>query len=228
MGNLLPVTHLDDSPISDESTDETPIVAVLDYSESQAEEIAIALASSGADVYVTSNWAMCLAADGLIIPGHNLLEQIPAELKTVRAAEMIDARLMANKSVLAVGEAFSVFFETTLQGDFDNEVLQQWPGLSVESFTNATEQWLDLEFDSNSNLFRSLGGEKFFFENRFTVLDWVLDAQGPLTAPKVSWAVGENRFLAAVENGPLVATQFRPERSEQAGQQFLKNWVNSL
>ncbi|MGB0675740.1 MAG: imidazole glycerol phosphate synthase subunit HisH, partial [Candidatus Nanopelagicales bacterium] len=33
---------------------------------------------------------------------------------------------------------------------------------------------------------------------------------------------------AAVENGPLVATQFHPEKSGDAGAYILENWLISL
>ena len=36
------------------------------------------------------------------------------------------------------------------------------------------------------------------------------------------------RFVAAVENGPLSATQFHPEKSGDAGAQLLENWINTL
>ncbi len=36
------------------------------------------------------------------------------------------------------------------------------------------------------------------------------------------------RFVAAVENGPLSATQFHPEKSGDAGATLLENWVRSL
>ena len=47
-------------------------------------------------------------------------------------------------------------------------------------------------------------------------------------APKVTWAEHGARFVAAVENGPLWATQFHPEKSGDAGAQLLRNWVGSL
>jgi glutamine amidotransferase len=34
--------------------------------------------------------------------------------------------------------------------------------------------------------------------------------------------------VAAVENGPLVATQFHPEKSGDAGALLLRNWVMNL
>jgi glutamine amidotransferase len=46
--------------------------------------------------------------------------------------------------------------------------------------------------------------------------------------PKVTWSTHGERFVAAVENGPLTATQFHPEKSGEAGLRLLTNWVASL
>ena len=43
--------------------------------------------------------------------------------------------------------------------------------------------------------------------------------------PGVTWATHGADFVAAVENGPLCATQFHPEKSGDAGAQLLENWV---
>jgi glutamine amidotransferase len=44
----------------------------------------------------------------------------------------------------------------------------------------------------------------------------------------VTWAEYGSRFIAAVENGPLWATQFHPEKSGEAGLALLGNWVKTL
>jgi glutamine amidotransferase len=44
----------------------------------------------------------------------------------------------------------------------------------------------------------------------------------------VTWSAGADRFVAAVENGPLTALQLRPELSGDAGAQVLARWVASL
>ena len=36
------------------------------------------------------------------------------------------------------------------------------------------------------------------------------------------------RFVAAVESGPLSATQFHPEKSGAAGGRLLRNWLATL
>lgn len=47
-------------------------------------------------------------------------------------------------------------------------------------------------------------------------------------APLVSWASHGADFVAAVENGPLVGTQFHPELSGVAGEKLFANWLASL
>jgi glutamine amidotransferase len=49
-----------------------------------------------------------------------------------------------------------------------------------------------------------------------------------MAAPLVTWSEHGAPFIAAVENGPLCATQFHPEKSGDAGARLLRNWVNSL
>jgi len=222
------VPDLDDSPIRDESNDETPIVAILDYISAQSNELAEAISATGADVYVTSNWAMCSSADGLIVPNHDSVFDVARELNLVRGAELIDARLIANKSVLAIGSAFNLLFELDENAKINNEKFQQWPGMAKVHLDQKTVGWQKVNADENSKLFVNIHEQEFFFDNKLSVSQWVLDAQGPLTAPKVSWVKQGAGYVAAVENGPLIATQFLPEKSKSAGQAFLKNWVKSL
>jgi glutamine amidotransferase len=44
----------------------------------------------------------------------------------------------------------------------------------------------------------------------------------------VTWAEHGQPFVAAVENGPLTATQFHPEKSGSAGIRLLTNWIETL
>jgi imidazole glycerol-phosphate synthase subunit HisH len=49
-----------------------------------------------------------------------------------------------------------------------------------------------------------------------------------MTAPLITWATHGEPFIAAVENGPLSATQFHPEKSGDAGAALLANWLESI
>ena len=63
----------------------------------------------------------------------------------------------------------------------------------------------------------------------YGVRDWTLVTNDRTRPPLVTWAEhGGDRFVAAVENGPLSATQFHPEKSGDAGARLLSNWVGAL
>ncbi|HET6739797.1 MAG TPA: imidazole glycerol phosphate synthase subunit HisH, partial [Kribbella sp.] len=63
----------------------------------------------------------------------------------------------------------------------------------------------------------------------YGVRSWELDDARASVAPLVTWTTyGDDKFVAAVENGPLTATQFHPEKSGDAGAALLENWLRSL
>ena len=47
-------------------------------------------------------------------------------------------------------------------------------------------------------------------------------------SPLVTWTRHGQDFVSAVENGPLCATQFHPEKSGDAGATLLEAWVRSI
>ena len=77
-------------------------------------------------------------------------------------------------------------------------------------------------------LFEGIEHERFYFVHSYAAQDWHLDVMPPFPQPALTWAEHGGRFLAAVENGPLSATQFHPEKSAEAGIRLLANWIRSL
>jgi glutamine amidotransferase len=49
-----------------------------------------------------------------------------------------------------------------------------------------------------------------------------------ISAPLKHYSIHGEKFLSSVENGPLSATQFHPEKSGDAGLQLLANWLESV
>jgi glutamine amidotransferase len=71
--------------------------------------------------------------------------------------------------------------------------------------------------------------DRFYFVHSYGVQSWDFDVIQPRMAPPlVTWSEHGAPFIAAVENGPLCATQFHPEKSGDAGGRLLRNWVNGL
>jgi glutamine amidotransferase len=83
---------------------------------------------------------------------------------------------------------------------------------------------------AGSALFAGLDADaRFYFVHSYAVHHWTMETSNPLlAAPKVTWSTHGEPFVAAVENGPLWATQFHPEKSGDAGAQLLTNWIETL
>jgi glutamine amidotransferase len=91
--------------------------------------------------------------------------------------------------------------------------------------------WNTVDAPAGTVLFDGLADERFYFVHSYGVRDFPLAADGPpspLPKPKVTWAQHGDRFVAGVENGPLSATQFHPEKSGDAGAHLLTNWLDTL
>ena len=112
--------------------------------------------------------------------------------------------------------------------DFAGEIYirQEGRGMLLGTYEQERRPHAQAMIDLSTNLGRLLG---LTSPAAARVRDWVLRTNGRTRPPLVTWAEhGGDRFVAAVENGPLSATQFHPEKSGDAGAALLRNWVESL
>lgn len=94
----------------------------------------------------------------------------------------------------------------------------------------AAHGWNTVDAPDDSVLFAGLDADtRFYFVHSYAAQSWEMDNDGTaLRAPRLTWADYGGKFLAAVENGPLSATQFHPEKSGDAGAHLLANWIGAL
>ena len=205
----------------------SPHVVVLDYGSGNVHSVVKALVAAGATAELTSDRTKALNADGLVVPGVGAFAAVMNQLQGVKGAELIDQRLIANRPVLGICVGLQIMFETGVEHGDETPGLGQWPGVveSLDAPVLPHIGWNTVDSAQGSKLFDSIENERFYFVHSYGVRDWKLDASGPLTAPKVSWANYGSNFVAAVENGPLSATQFHPEKSGEAGIKLLSNWI---
>jgi glutamine amidotransferase len=112
------------------------------------------------------------------------------------------------------------------------EGLAEWPGTVERLPADVVPHmgWSEVEVADGSRLFAGVEHERFYFVHSYAVQQWTLEPTGAFAkvAPRVTWARHGAKFVAAVENGPLTATQFHPEKSGDAGLHLLENWVGGL
>ena len=143
---------------------------------------------------------------------------------------MIEKRLIADKPVLGICVAMQVMFEHGVERGNESEGLGEWPGTVTELDAPILPHmgWNTVDAAEGSRLFTGIEDERFYFVHSFAAQHWSLDPLPPFTAPKVTWSEHGSRFIAAIENGPLSATQFHPEKSGDAGIQLLTNWLSTF
>lgn len=207
-----------------------PTVVVLDYGSGNVHSAAKALEAVGARVSLSADPAHVANADGLLVPGVGAFSAVMAALHRVRGAHLIDKRLAGGRAVLGICVGMQVMFETGTEHGIHAEGLGQWPGSVTKLDAPVLPHigWNTFEPPKDSMLFDGVQDDRFYFVHSYAAQRWELPEGGPTAAPKLTWATHGNRFLAAVENGPLSATQFHPEKSGAAGLRVLANWVASL
>jgi glutamine amidotransferase len=207
-----------------------PTVVVLDYGSGNVHSVAKALEVVGAKVKLTADRAAALSADGLVVPGVGAFDAVMQQLRAVSGDAIVDQRLAASKPVLGICVGLQVMFENGVEHGIQTDGLGQWPG-SVELLDAPLLPhigWNTVAAPADSMLFDGIQDERFYFVHSYGVQNWTLQAEGAFQQPKVTWANYGADFVAAVENGPLCATQFHPEKSGKAGLQLLTNWVASF
>lgn len=208
-----------------------PSVVVLDYGSGNLRSAVRALERAGADVTLTADRAAAQEAAGLVVPGVGAFRSCVEGIRSVRGHEVIGRRLAGGRPVLGICVGMQVLFEHGVEHGEDTAGLDEWPGVveRLQAPVVPHMGWNTVEAPEGSLLFDGIEDERFYFVHSYGVRDWTLRTHGRTRPPLVTWSEhGGDRFVAAVENGPLCATQFHPEKSGDAGARLLANWVGSL
>lgn len=208
-----------------------PRVVVLDHGSGNVRSVVRALEAAGAEVDLTADRAAALAADGLVVPGVGAFSAAMEQIRAVDGHRIIERRLAGGLPVLGICVGLQVMVERGSEHGTTTAGLGQWPGAvtRLEAEIVPHMGWNTVEVPEGSRLFAGIEHERFYFVHSYAVRRWELVPIGSMAPPHVTWAThGGDRFVAAVENGPLTATQFHPEKSGAAGARLLRTWLTTL
>jgi glutamine amidotransferase len=196
---------------------------VLDYGFGNIRSAERALARAGAEVTVSSDAGRGRKADGLVVPGVGAFAACMAGLDRVRGPALVRERAAAGAPTLGICVGMQVLFEYGEERGRVAEGVGLWPGTvrRLRAPVLPHMGWNTVDLAEGSRLFAGLDPEtRFYFVHSYA-------ATTP-TAGAVSWATHGERFVAAVEAGPVCGTQFHPEKSGDAGAALLENWLGLL
>jgi len=200
------------------------LIAILDYGSGNLRSAERAFATAGKDVVVTSDRTVALQAEGLVVPGVGAFAACMNGLNAVDGGAIVRERLAKERPTLGICIGMQIMFSqgTEHADGTPHAGIGVWDG--IVSQLNAPilphMGWNTVEAASTSTLFSGVEGESFYFVHSFAAKKAVGTTQ--------AWSMHGERFLAAVEDGYISATQFHPEKSGAAGLALIKNWVDSL
>jgi glutamine amidotransferase len=206
-------------------------VVVLDYGFGNIRSAQRALQRAGADVEVTPDYDAAVNADGLVVPGVGAFAACMAGLRKVRGGMIIGRRLAGGRPVLGICVGMQVLFEEGVEHGERTEGCGEWPGVvrRLDAPVLPHMGWNTVAASAGSRLFAGIAGDaRFYFVHSYAATALPLPESPLMAAPLITWATHGEPFIAAVENGPLCATQFHPEKSGDAGAALLSNWLESV
>jgi glutamine amidotransferase len=202
-------------------------VVVLDYGSGNLRSAQRALERAGAAVSVTADLDAAAAADGLVVPGVGAFAACMAGLDAVGAGAVVAERVRSRRPVLGICVGMQVLFDAGLEHGVETAGLGVLPG-RVEALRAPVLPhmgWNTVDAPAGSTLFAGLPADtRFYFVHSYAVHSYAVHD----TSGLVARTEHGGPFVAAVEDGPVSATQFHPEKSGDAGAALLRNWVGTL
>jgi glutamine amidotransferase len=197
-------------------------LVLLDYGSGNLRSAQRALERVGAEVTVIGDAAAALDADGLVVPGVGAFAACMHGLEDVGAPAVIRKRVEDARPVLGICVGMQVLFDAGVEHGTETAGLRLLPGRieKLKAPVLPHMGWNTVSAPPGSRLFAGLDADtRFYFVHSYAAHD----TEGTVTS-----AEHGERFVAAVERGPVSATQFHPEKSGDAGAVLLENWVTGL
>jgi len=198
------------------------LIAILDYGSGNLRSAQRAFELAHSQVVVTNDPKICEEAQGLVVPGVGAFAACMDQLIGVGGREIIAARVAKEQPIFGICVGMQVLFDSSnekkncdgvgvLQGEVDLIKASLLPHMG----------WNNVSAPSGSKLFQGVEDEMFYFVHSYAAKTKVPNALN------TTCEYGEE-FIAAVERDYVVATQFHPEKSGDAGAKLISNWVTSL
>ncbi len=208
----------------------TKKIVILDYGFGNIRSAHKVFQKIGAQAEISNDYQDSLNADGLVIPGVGAFKACMQGILNVKADEIVDKRLSGGRKVFGICVGMQIMFDQGTEHAETVKGLGQWPGV-VEEIRNPILPhmgWNEVEVTQGSSIFKGVEDQKFYFVHSFAAKDLNIKESEKFDQPLKHFTTYGEKFLASVENNALVATQFHPEKSGDAGILLLKNWLESI
>jgi imidazole glycerol-phosphate synthase subunit HisH len=198
------------------------VIAVLDYGIGNLRSAEKALQHLGCDAALTTDPTVARRASGVVLPGVGAFGRCMEQLRESGLEPVVHEAVEAGKPFLGICIGMQMLFDSSEEAP-GVKGLGIIPG-EVRRLTVTTERlphmgWNTVKIRTGSNLFNGIeDGTWLYFVHSYAP---VPDDEAVIAATTEYGGT----VVAAVEQGPLWATQFHPEKSATFGLRLLKNFA---
>ena len=197
------------------------MITLLDYGAGNVRSVINAIEHLGGQVRVLAEPEDIDRAERLVFPGVGNFSALMATLREKGLREPLLRYLRSGKPFFGICVALQALYEASEEapdepglGIYAGTVRRFASGLAVPHIG-----WNGIRAHKASPLFAGMrGDEKFYFVHSYHV------SAGSSQEVLTSSDYGDT-FVSAIEDGNIIATQFHPEKSGEAGLQFLANFL---
>ena len=199
------------------------MIAVIDYGMGNLGSVSKALEYLGQDVSVTRKGQDLKKADKIVLPGVGAFKDAMDALRDLGLVESLKRELAGDKTYLGICLGYELLFERSEEGGgceglgvLKGDVVRfQGAGLKVPQIG-----WNRVRpVNEDCPLFEGLEDDPFFY---FVHSYYVRPKEESIVAAVTSYG---GDFASMTWNENIYAVQFHPEKSQEVGLRFLKNFM---
>jgi glutamine amidotransferase/cyclase len=199
------------------------MITLLDYGAGNVRSVINAIESLGEQVKTAASAEDILSAEKLVFPGVGAFGNMMQILHAKQYVSPLVAYLRSGRPFLGICLGMHALFESS-EESFGTPGLGLFKG-HVKRFTTDLAVphigWNGIRVRQPSRLFQGLSGdEKFYFVHSYHVVPEEKDVA--LTTTDYGY-----EFVSAVQRGPIMGTQYHPEKSGENGLQLLRNFLHT-
>jgi imidazole glycerol-phosphate synthase subunit HisH len=203
------------------------MVAVVDYGRGNLGSVERILRDAGLAAVVTQDPRVVEDADAVVLPGDGAFRDAMANLERLGLLEPVRRALDGRRPFLGICIGYQLLFSSSEEFG-EGRGLDVIPGV-VRRFPPTLDVphmgWNRVWHGGALRLFAGVeDGARFYFVHSYFPEARVGDCAAPGRL-RQAWCDYGVRFAAAIEAGPICATQFHPEKSQKAGIRLLENFA---